>query len=734
MGRRIKVGCGPIRLACLVMLVWIAAGEFRAFSETRHVLVLYDERTELPGLAMIDAGIRQTLASGPEHIEVYIETMDNARFDSPGYRDLLGDHLWSKYAGKRIDVAMAVMGPALEFLLKHRATIFPNAPETPIVFCGISPRTFRDRPVPPAVTGVLLRREFAPSLKLALGLHPDTERIMVVAGSSDFDRSVLKLAREEFRPFEDRRPFIYNTNKPLRELLAELSALPPRTLILYTTMFRDGADQAYVPHEVAQRISATANAPVYGFLDQYVGHGIVGGRLYSLTAHGEAAAGLVLKILSGTSTAALPPIEPDTSVTSFDWRQLRRWQISEDRLPPGSTILFRNPSLWQRYKWHMLGIAAICIGQSVLIGLLVVNLAKRRAAEATVRESEKRMTLAAEAGRLGMWVWESSNVHMWVSEKWRSIYGYSPEEDVYFDAMIRRVHPEDRSDIERTIGTALKDKNVFDIQHRLLLPNGNVRWISSTGRVESTGKNGCVRLVGISIDITERKEAEDAALEVSGKLITAQEDERRRIARDLHDDLNQRLALLSVEADLLGQIDHDPSAQPLISEIASNVRSLSSEVHKLSYQLHPAKLEQLGLVSATRSFCQEISTHSPVGVEFVHNAVPREINRTVGLCLYRIVQESLQNTIKHSHATAARVELNYHTNALWLVISDNGQGCELGIAARHQGLGLVGMRERVRLVRGQIVFHSARGQGMRIEVVVPSPLREPANGEVERLS
>src|SRR4029079_4039196 len=137
--------------------------------------------------------------------------------------------------------------------------------------------------------------------------------------------------------------------------------------------------------------------------------------------------------------------------------------------------------------------------------------------------------------------------------------------------------------------SALRTHTAFYLEHRVLLPDGTIRWISKTGRVPSMPNGHPVRLVGIAIDITERKTSEAAAREVSGKLITAQEDERRRIARDLHDDLNQRLAMLSVEADLLGAMDQNEQARPLIEEIATQVRDLSSEVHKLSYRLHPAK-------------------------------------------------------------------------------------------------------------------------------------------------
>src|SRR6185295_14256272 len=184
------------------------------------------------------------------------------------------------------------------------------------------------------------------------------------------------------------------------------------------------------------------------------------------------------------------------------------------------------------------------------------------------------------------------------------------------------------------------------------------------------------------------------------------------------------LALLSVETDLLGRMDNDPPAQTLINDITARVRDLSSEVHKLSYQLHPAKLDQLGLVPATRSFCQEITKQFGLPVEFVHDPISRDLNGDVALCLYRIVQESLQNVVKHSRAKAGRVELRRRDGQILLVVSDNGRGFNMTTVGLHAGLGLVGMRERVRLVHGVITFRSAPGQGASIEVSVPSALAE----------
>jgi hypothetical protein len=329
--------CTALGVICAALIVWIA-GASLASSATRRVVLLFDERPVLPGLAVLADGFVRTLTAGsPDTVEVYRETMDLSRFGSERHNLLLRDYLRAKCADKKIDVAVAVMGPALDFLLSHGDVIFPGAP---IVFCGIGIGEIGGRALPSHVTGVLLKREFAPTLELALELQPDTQRIVVVAGTSEFDTGLVEAARSELRNYEDRLAFTYLTALPLPKLLAELSQLPPHTIVLYTTLFQDGAGEPFVPHDVAERISAAANAPVYGFVDQYLGHGIVGGSLYSVAAHGPEAAKLALRVLAGTDPARLAPVELRANSVLFDWRQLQRWGIGENGLPAGSDIRF----------------------------------------------------------------------------------------------------------------------------------------------------------------------------------------------------------------------------------------------------------------------------------------------------------------------------------------------------------------------------------------------------------
>src|SRR5947207_1526439 len=347
-----------LQFLCICLIVW-TAGVSEASSATRHVVLLFDERPELPGLAMLEAEFTRTLASNSaDRVEIYREELDLSRFGSLTYQARLPDLLKTKYADKKIDAVVAVLGPSLEFLLNYGAEIFPGVP---IVFCGIDRRELNDRPLPSNVRGILVKRQFDPTLEIALKIHPGTERVVVVAGTSEFDTRLLNQAREEFRAYENRVAFTYLTTLSLPNLLTEVSRLPPRTIVLFTTLFQDGAGESFVTHDVAERISATANAPVYGFLDQYVGRGIVGGSLYSLAAQGAEAAKLVAQILTGAKSSEPTLLEVPANLLLFDWRQLQRWGISKASLPANSEIRFRNRTLWDQYRWHLL------IGLTVLL-------------------------------------------------------------------------------------------------------------------------------------------------------------------------------------------------------------------------------------------------------------------------------------------------------------------------------------------------------------------------------
>src|SRR5687768_13389210 len=197
----------------------------------KGVLLLYDENGDFSGLANLDRSLKASLGSGvPEGIDVYTEFMDISRFRDPDYETRLREFYRQKYAGKRIDLMIGVMAPSLDFLLKHSEAISPG---TPIVFCGIDRRELASRNLPSNMTGVLVKREFKPTLETALRLHPNTRQVVFIAGTSPFNQYWKDQATRELREFEGRVKITYLSDLPMESLQAEVSRLLPDSIILF---------------------------------------------------------------------------------------------------------------------------------------------------------------------------------------------------------------------------------------------------------------------------------------------------------------------------------------------------------------------------------------------------------------------------------------------------------------------------------------------------------------------
>lgn len=266
------------------------------------------------------------------------------------------------------------------------------------------------------------------------------------------------------------------------------------------------------------------------------------------------------------------------------------------------------------------------------------------------------------------------------------------------------------------------DGKVTEFNNEYWCPGLNQsRWfVVHATRLELPGSTGAFRVLLNSEDTTRTRQAEEAVRDLGGRLITAQEEERSRVARELHDDLNQRMALLSIELAQLAQripADQDNTRQS-IHTVWARAQEISSEIQRVSYQLHPSKLDHLGLLSAVKSVCNEVGAHHEIKITFRENGIHGVLNKEVTLCLYRIVQESLRNIIKHSGASEATVTLGGSEKFVHLSISDTGHGFDAGSKEAKVGLGLISMRERLRLVSGVIAIHS-NARGTKIDVSVP---------------
>jgi signal transduction histidine kinase len=259
------------------------------------------------------------------------------------------------------------------------------------------------------------------------------------------------------------------------------------------------------------------------------------------------------------------------------------------------------------------------------------------------------------------------------------------------------------------------------MESRLRRGDGVYRWTLNVASPRVNGDGSFAGFIGSAVDTTDQKLAQQSLEKVSGQLIEAQEKERSRIARDLHDDICQRLALLSMEIEQANRVSNTSSTatKDNLDEIQRHCSEIAGDVQSLSHQLHSSKLDYLGIAAAIRGFCHEFSRQHDVKIDFTDTDVPAQLSNEVSLCLFRVAQEALHNAVKYSGVNQFTVELTATGSEIQLVVSDSGAGFDAEEAKTNRGLGLVSMRERVHLVHGMFSVESKPWEGTRIVAVVP---------------
>jgi signal transduction histidine kinase len=508
--------------------------------------------------------------------------------------------LAGKYRDRPPDVIVAIADPAIRLVLD-----WPDAPwpGCPLVFAAANRATVNAALASGRAAGVVVTLDAEGTLRAALALVPGADEVVVVAGRDIYLPLVERAIAGLGRPLRVTRL----VDLPLEETRQRLAGLPPTSFVYYSQITVDGEGRGLFGRRSLEELAPASSRPIFSHYGTFLGHGIAGGSLLDAEVVGRETAGLARLLLAGARPSAIAPVTSRSNRLRFDWRELQRFGLDEGRVPPGSEVLFRTPSLLEAHRGAVMTAAVLLTVQAGLIVALAAAVQRRRMA-----------------------------------------------------------------------------------QRKLRL--------------------------------------------LSGRILTAQEDERRRIARELHDGASQDLALFAIDLDQMASGVSAPEEVPVQARAAAGrARDLSRELHRIAYELHPAILDQLGLVPALRQFADQLGTRHALRVEVRDSNWPTELSPEVTLALFRVAQEALQNAAKHSGTDEARVELVGSSKGVMLLVSDGGRGFDVAAPLEVGSLGLAGMKERLRLVGGELCVDAAPGRGTTIAAAVPrESLAEERRSRVER--
>ncbi len=352
-------------------------------------------------------------------------------------------------------------------------------------------------------------------------------------------------------------------------------------------------------------------------------------------------------------------------------------------------------------------------------------------AEQALRDSEQRLHLAIQAGRMYAYEWDVATDKIVRSSESVDVLGFKDQaKDFTRQQLMASIHPEDRALFVGAVEQLTPQNPAVQLSYRVLRPDGSLIWLekSASGFFDDQGK--LLRMIGMVMDITDRKLSEAAIANASRRLIEAQEQERTRIARELHDDIGQRVALLAVELEQLQQEAlGSPEVRSRLGEFQMRTIDLATDIQNLSHELHSARLEHRGIAAAMRGFCQVFGTKQRAEIDFQTHDLPVPLSREISLCFYRVLQEALHNSLKHSGVRRFEVRFWGTADEIHLTVRDSGAGFDTEAAKAGRGLGLISMEERLKLLNGSFSIASQLQRGTTIHARVPFTGRSRAMRE-----
>jgi len=481
----------------------------------KHVLMLsWDARDEAAN-ADFERDFQEALRlAAPREIEYYFEYLESSRFPGENQSEFLRDYMQRKYAGRAIDVVVTNAGPALDFLLKYRDGLFPH---TPIVFAANQRPGAAQLKSGAGATGVIFVNSYRKTLDLAMKLHPGTEQVFIVSGTAFGGVDWAAMARNDLQGF-NAAAVTYLSDLPLDELTARLRALPKRSIVLYVWQrVRNEQGALLSSRAFLNLIAPSVQVPIYGMSWANVGRGIVGGYVWTVETHAAKVAELTSEVLEGARAADIP-VQSTPVVPMFDWRQLQRWGVDENRLPPDSVVRFRDLTLWQQYKWRIIGAIAIFGLQALLISALLIERHRARrgaialaSAQTVLQESEERFRNMADTAPVLIWMSGPDKLYTFFNKRWLDFTGRSMQQELG-NGWTESVHPEDLDRCSATYYSSFDARMAFQMEYRLRRADGEIRSLLCAGVPRFQRDGVFAGYIGSCLDITDLKRGQEMAL------------------------------------------------------------------------------------------------------------------------------------------------------------------------------------------------------------------------------
>jgi PAS domain S-box-containing protein len=675
------------------------------------------EREFAPHLDFTKQFLTELSRTSAEPIDFIEVSLQPIRVSRSAPEDSMVRHVQSMLAGRQAALVVPIGGPAAEFAQRNRQQLFPGAP---MLLAGVDRRFVHSGAMSPNDTAMAVDHEPARLVDNILNILPDTKTIFVVVGTSHLAQAWLVEMKRTFQRFEGRVTFSWANELSFAEMVTRSASLPPHSAILFAILALDAKGVPQIEEQALAELHNAANAPIFGLRSTQLGLGIVGGPLLSIEDLSRNTAAVARRLLGGEAPQSIHAATQTLASPVFDWRELRRWSIDDANLPSGSTVLFREPTTWELYQRPIVAAITVVSVQVMIVVALVANLARRRRAERALRESEGRLRLLSNAAPVMLWVAGPDKLCADVNQVWLDFTGRSIEEERgtgWGDS----VHSDDLSEWLETYDSAFARREGFRREYRLRRSDGEYRWVLDTGAPRVLDDGSFAGYIGSAFDVTDLKLARLALSSLSQRLMQAQEHERAWVARELQDDLCQRLIVLTAQLHGLGRSRNgdDEEIRSRVGELSGQFGAVATEIFAISDQLHSSNLARLGLPSATSIFCKELSAQHDVVFQLEDEAMPLEVPNDVAVALFRVMQEAVRNAVRHSGARRVTVALRGRPGEIELEVADTGVGFDPDAISTSPGLGLIGMRERLSLVNGECAIDARPGRGTLIRARVP---------------